>query len=301
MRLLIATYVYGEQFLDLFDRYCLRSLMQAGNIPYLLKQGYEIIYIIYTKPRDVQRLTAIIDKYKTEKIEYRITTNRFVGNETEVSKANSIFLLESVGFAVTNKAPFFLASPDIFVGDFSLSNLLTYNTNKDICLAALHLRVDSVLFQRWYNEEAILPVSNARLVTTSMGILSQSWRDSFIDKGRNCSFTANSAVQKIQDNLYNVTFRIPNVFLARLNQSDVDYFNQHPNLGNWDHSWPEHLVKGRRYKFIGSSDMFFACEATYVDNNKSDCRDNDLWNDECINTKLHSETNRNFLAIIRGE
>lgn len=211
-----------------------------------------------------------------------------------------IFLVESVAYCVHNPAPMFLASPDVFFGNGSLNNLLSYGARKDVCIAALHVRVDRDRFLKWI-KDVEGEVSNPVLATKGMEMLSQSWASSFIDQNRNCSWHAGTAVQKIKDKLWAVSFRIPTVYLARLNQSDLNYFSNNCDYGHWDHSWPEHLIKDNRYKFSGSSDLFFAVELTAPENNQATCRDNDLWNDECINKKLHSETNRNFLAIIRGE
>ncbi|MDP2672064.1 MAG: hypothetical protein Q8O68_00960 [Candidatus Daviesbacteria bacterium] len=299
LRLNIVTYVYGS-YIDLFEKVCLRSLMQAGNVPHLISCGYNITHLIYTTTPDVEKIEKIIGKYSTDRLEFKIMTNNAVGYGRNLAKTNMIFLVESVAYCVSNPCPMFLATPDVFIGDGSLSNLVSYNAKKDICLAALHVRVDRDKFLNWI-KGIEGGVSNPALVTAGMGMLSQSWADSFIDRDKNCSWHAGTAVQKIKDKLWAVSFRIPTVYLARLNQSDMDYFNNHCDYGHWDHSWPESLIKDKRYKLIGSSDLFFAVEVTSAENNKAMLRDNDTWNDECQNTKLHSETNRNFLAIIRGE
>lgn len=275
--------------------------MQSGNIPFLLSAGYNIEHLIYTTTPDAARLEGIISPYRSDRLDYKIMTNKDIGYGRNLAKTNMIFLIESVAYCVSkHPIPMFLASPDVFFGNGSLSNLLSYGVRKDICIAALHVRVDRDRFLNWL-KTIDGEISNPVLVTKGMGMLSQSWANSFIDTAKNCSFHAGTAVQKIKDNLWAVSFRIPTVYLARLNQSDLNYFSNHCDYGHWDHSWPEHLVKEKRYKFNGSSDMFFAVELTTPENNQATCRDNDLWNDESANTKLHSETNRNFLAIVRGE
>lgn len=300
LRLNIVTYVYGNSYIDMFERVCLRSLMQKGNVPYLLSCGYNITHLIYTTTTDAERLGKIVDKYKTDRLEFKIMTNNAVGYGRNLQKTNMIFLVESVAYCVNNPAPMFLATPDVFIGDGSLSNLISFNMKKDICIAALHVRVDRDRFLKLLDGMQG-DISNGVLATVGMSVLSQSWADAFIDKDRNCSWQSGSAVQKIRDKLWAVTFRIPTVYLARLNRGDMAYFNSNCDYGHWDHSWPEYLIKEKRYKFAGSSDLFFAVELTSPENNKAHCRDNDLWNDESQNAKLHSETNRNFLAIVRGE
>ena len=309
-KLTITTFVYGNRYVDLFEKCCLRSLFQEGNIPFLLKHGYEITHLVYTTTPDAGRLAEITNRAKLkylegtnvdqDKLSYQIITNPAVGYGRVIAKTNMIFLLQSVTYGVHNPAPFFLASPDYFIGDYSLSNLLAYQTKKDTCLAALHVRVDAPSFLNFL-EGTQGNIQNPSLVRIAFGMLSQSWKDSFIDKDNNCSFHAGTAVQKIATNLYTVTFRIPTTFLARLNQSDLEYFSGHCDYGHWDHSWPEHLISQKRFKFIGSSDMFFAVELTAGDMNQSKCRAGDLWNDEYFSTKIHSETNRNFLAVVRGD
>ena len=266
--------------------------MQKGNIPLLLERGYKITYLVYTKPEDEVSVREIVGRYGMDGVSYTVVPS---------SDCRRRYLVDITNYSVVNGLPLFIANPDIFIGDGSLSNLMVYNTKRsNICLAALHVRVDMKTFMEWL-DKVEGDISNPVLVTHSMTMLSQSWRDAYVDKGRNCSWSAGAAMQKIGDKLWIVNFRIPNVFLARMSRADYNYFSVNYDLGCYDHSWPEHLVRDKRFKYIGSSDVFYAVEMTSPQNNTSPLRDNDLWNDEASNNMLHSETNRNFLSVVRGE
>ena len=70
-KLLIVTIVYDD-YIEIFDEICLRSLFQSGNIPWLIEQDYDIEHIIWTKERDLKRVKQVAKKYKREGIEYSV-------------------------------------------------------------------------------------------------------------------------------------------------------------------------------------------------------------------------------------
>ena len=191
----------------------------------------------------------------------------------------------------------FFLNPDYFYGNDSLRNLISYKFKNKMCLAALHVRVDADKFsEKIKTVEG--EVSNAQLVSLSMGYLHKSWGESFTSRSVNNSHISGSATQQIAGNMWAVTFRIPTVFLAKFDHCDKEALKR---FDMWDHEWPATLIEQNRFKFIGSSDMFYAVELTETQNNIPGLAGQMEWNDSFHVSRLNGETNRNFLVILRGE
>jgi hypothetical protein len=284
-KILFGTIVY-DKYIDIFETVCLRSLKQKGNIPALLKDGYEIRYYIYTlSDENLQRVKKI--RIKGVNIE--------VFHFSEID--NTKLLHAMIGQSIGQDSRLLFISPDYFIGDGSLFNICSHQSNGNMCLAALHMRVDFDKFVRVLDNEKG-SISNPKLVTLAMENLHKSWGESFINKEENNSYFSGSAVQKVNKNLWDVSFRIPTVFLAKF--EEVDKVNL-PQFDYWDWEWPAALINDNRYKYIGSSDMFFAVELTKEKENIPCTQGGSLWNDSFRVQKPHSEINRNFLAVLRGE
>ncbi|MEE8382216.1 MAG: hypothetical protein V3R78_10140 [Thermodesulfobacteriota bacterium] len=283
-KILLGTIVY-DKYIDIFESVCLRSLKQKGNIPALLEDGYEIRYYIYTlSDPNLQRVKKI--RIKGVSIEV------FHFSEMDNTKLLHAMIEQSIG----QDARLLFMSPDYFIGDGSLYNLCSYSNNNNLCIAALHMRVDFDKFLRVMDENKD-SISNPQLVSLAMENLHKSWGESFIDEDSNNSYFSGSAVQKINKNLWSVSFRIPTVFLAKFERSDIEAL---PQFDYWDWEWPATLIDDKRYKFIGSSDMFFAVELTQEKENIPCTQAGMIWNDDFRVDKRHSEINRNFLAVLRG-
>ena len=284
-KILFGTIVY-DKYIDIFEEVCLRSLMQEGNIPALLEEGYEIRYYIYTMNDEH---LARVKKIKIKGVRIEV----FDFTEMDNTKLLHAMIDQSIG---QNERLLFI-SPDYFVGNGSIYNIVTYNSNDNLCIAALHMRVD---YDKFLNviKQTQGTISNPQLVDLAMRNLHKSWRESFVNEESNNSFFSGSAVQTITDKLWSVTFRIPTVFLAKFQASDREDL---PKFDHWDWEWPAKLIEQKRYKSIGSSDMFFAVELTKTRENIPGVQPGSKWNDEFRVEKPHSKVNRNFLTILRGE
>lgn len=287
-RVLIGTIVYGE-YIDIFETVCMRSLLQSGNIPSLIRSGYTFLHTIYTRQDgDINRLRRVAEEYSREGYEIVVDVIH--------DGANLLFLHKFIDDGIEANAKSLFINPDLFFGDKSLKHLLGYKFKNDMCLAALHMRVDYGKFQE------ILKVtqgdiSNPQLVDIAMGCLHKSWKESFTNEDTNNCNASGSSMQKVGDKLWAVTFRIPTIYLAKFNKDDRNDLSQ---FDHWDHEWPTQLMTANRYKFIGSSDMFFAVELTKTNANIPTVEHYRLWNDDFHCQKKHSEVNRHFLTVVRG-
>ncbi len=285
MKILLATIVY-DNYIDIFESVLLRSLKQSGNIPRLVAEGHEIRYYIYTRnDHNVQR----VRKTEIEGVQVEVFDFDEIDNHDLLKK----IIEQSIG----QNARLLFMSPDYFIGNGSIYNICKYSSNDNMCISALHMRVDYDKFLGIMNTTD-KEISNPELVTLAMENLHKSWGESFVDVPSNNAYYSGSSIQSIADKLWSVCFRIPTVFLAKFEADDLRELSQ---FDHWDWEWPSFLIENNRYKYIGSSDMFFAVELTKVRENIPAIKHDGLWNDEFRVCKKHGEINKNFLSILRGE
>ncbi len=296
-RLILVTIVYDD-YIDMFSKACLRSVFQKGNVPDLITKGYEFKYIIYTTDKaNKARVIEAIEPYRIDGVEYEIKIDLDAVKNTMMQTLLEDCLLEDCRVLFLN--------PDCFLSDKSLAHLATYKANNNMCLAALHVRVDKDTFLSKLDDIDV-DISSPSLVNMGMDCLHPCWGQSFIDVDENNSYTTGSAIEKIDDDLWTVTFRIPNIFLANFIVSDREVLKK---FSFYDHRWPSKLMVEDRYKFVGSSDFFFAVELTDGNQDLPPLHKGMLYNDsfevhesdEIELENIHSGINRNFLAIVRGE
>ena len=284
MKILFATIVY-DNYIDIFESVLLRSLKQSGNIPRLVAEGHEIRYYIYTRSdHNVQR----VRKTEIEGVQIEVFDFQEIDNHKLLQK----IIEQSIG----QNAKLLFMSPDYFIGNGSIYNICKYTSNDNMCISALHMRVDYDKFLGIMNTTD-REISNPELVTLAMDNLHKSWGEAFIDVPSNNAYYSGSSIQPIADKLWSVCFRIPTVFLAKFEPDDLRELSQ---FDYWDWEWPAFLIENSRYKYIGSSDMFFAVELTKTDVNIPTVEHYRRWSDDFHCHKMHSEVNRHFLAIVRG-
>lgn len=299
-KILISTIVYGE-YINWFETVCLRSLFQSGNIPALIADGKEVEHVIYTRDGiDIERLKKATKLFERKGVHFVI--RGFSGSDEMIK---TVLVKEIIKHGIERDLPTLFINPDIFVANGSLKNITSYQYKGDMCIAALHVRVETREFlDRLENEGELNP---RQLVSIAMDTLHPSWSQAFTDQDSNVSYTSCSTVQKIKKNMWVSTLRIPTAYWVKFRQSDLDIFSvennesQGINYGMWDHTWPAHLMEQHRYKFVGCSDFFFAVELTNLDDNRPQLEPDMLWNDECHNDHPHSEVNRNFSVVLNGK
>lgn len=288
-KVLIATIVYGD-YIEYFEKVCLRSLFQKGNIPHLVKEGYDIEYVIYTKENeDIEKLEGVVARNRGKGFNFVI--NARYGND------NGAMIREMIELGMERDAFVFSLNPDFFFCDNALKNLVSYKFKNKMCVAATHVRVnDSEFLDKISKVKG--NVSAPKLVNMAMECLHPSWKDSFVSNDSNNSWITGSALQQISEKMWVATFRIPTVFFAKFEPSDHQFFTR---FDLWDHQWPTKLMEENRFKFNGSSDFFFAVELTKTGESIPQCEEGKLWNDDFHVGTKHAEVNRNFLVTLRGQ
>jgi len=296
---IVYTRVWGK-FINYYDFILMRSLFQSGNLLALLEDGYRVTLSVHILKSDVDEVNNIIYKYKNKLIDRH--SNLLIIDVLQYDNVINIkeySLINNIKKCISIPSPCIMAAPDTFFGNFSLLNIIKINMGRNLCIAALHFRVNDVefleLLDKNVNDEKI---PNPRLVTLALLSPHQTLRDSFIEK-ENCSFLTGLTVVRISNKSYAATFRAPTIYLANYNLDDLKYFSSRPYTANtdYDHEWPTNLMVEGRYKCIGSSDVFFAAELTEPKSHIL-IHNSEVGNDEHDHSVLHKELHRNFLVIV---
>ena len=293
-KIIIATIVYGE-YVELFEKACMRSLAQEGNVPSLVLNGFKVKHVIYTVDENLLELKEVVGRCGLAGVDYCFDTMATVDEDFSVN--NTQFLKNVVQTGVNEDSRVLFINPDFFFGDGSISNLVGMYFEGHMCIAGAHMRVIDTEFLQLleYNNETI---SNPKLVDLAMDCPHKSWSEADISVDSNNSYDGGTPIQQVNHNLWVTTHFVPTVFLADFIATDVDRIQ---DFGHWDHLWPIKLMSEKRYKLIGSSTLFFAVELTKYFNNVPKLNPKMLGNDKYHSTREHSNINRNFLIALEGE
>ncbi len=166
-----------------------------------------------------------------------------------------------------------------------------------MCVAVSHVRVKPTILK-----EPDFAKSNAHLVAASWRNLHRTWTEAEIGRELTNSYIGGVSWRRIRDGLYAVSHRLPTIYLAQVDRSDVEWFENYKVVGAWDHAWPSKVAMEQRQRTIGSSDAAFIAEVTPEFSNIPHCQPRDpdqpdkYWSD-----KAHNFVNRNVAAIFRAE
>ncbi len=242
--MIVFTRVWGP-YVDLFCDACVPSLLQPGNLPAVERVAWHI----YTRG-DHPRLGEAVQRIEAAGI-------RVVVEQVEAPESA---LLRTVRPNRRRGELFLMAPPDTFFGDGSVRNLVACIGDRQIHLAAAHLRTDST------RPLPQVPMSNAQLVTYAFENLHEDNRLQFCDLERNATRTGGIALRQIGTRLWQCIHHLPTIYLSRFDAEDEQYWKENANApDNWDHYWPSNLVNRDRFRVVGSSDTFFAIEITGPD------------------------------------
>ncbi len=264
-KIYIYTIAWGE-FIDTYFHYTIPSIFQAGNIPLLKSQGFEIIPILYT----LESTDSIKSKFKIEILKNNLENlliERIVTNKTTPRKINITALLNVFRRCIDEKAMFVMAPPDTLFSNGSLYNSVMSVYYKKMCFASAHPRVNYTLLQ----DENICnmttkgtQVESATLVNLAITHLHDKYiyANDMLDE--NTTY-AGVSIRKINNKIYNVIHNLPTTYVVYPQEEDYKFFKRSGDFNQWDREWLELLVKRNRVKISGSSDQFFCVELTSPD------------------------------------
>lgn len=296
----ILTVVEGNKYLDYLEMCLFPSLFQPNNLPKVLESGRYVEHCIVCRNSSTKRILDLLKKCGGTEAETSGYLFHIRQQEQGLDALSS--LLWAMNRCLDDGSYLMLAMPDWFFGDGSIFRMLAYAAGRDYCVAGLSLRVDDDSFLRQLLVTKF-PINNQQLVDMAFKDAHVSFRMADVTQDRNSSKYGGICIQPVGKGLWSVVHRLPNVFLASITKEDVnDFKNTDQGLSHWDWIWPSQLIEQGRYRFIGSSDLFFMAELTDPYSNIPKAEAGMRWNDDMVNGKgkVHIETNKLFVGSLKG-
>jgi hypothetical protein len=271
-KLRIYTTLWGQRYLDLFEKTILRSFSWPKNKEAILKEDYT--WSFYTTKEDEDKITRMMTDSGFTNLEFRRIqvpilkpygdAQAIVGYKEEKIDGNhphmGLVLLKcfttEIEECLKQNAKLLLAPPDSIFGDGSIHGILACAKLDHTCVSVPHPRVVDSIF----NE--LKPSTNSELVSQSFKHLHKTWEEANADLPMINSYVGGVQWQKIGEDLYRVNHRLPTPYLLHFKPHDLEFFNQQICFGTIDHIWPTNLFGEERIRYIGSSDIAFIVEVT---------------------------------------
>ncbi len=240
--------VWGQKFLDYLRDYTLPSLMLKGNLP---DCGLQKIYVECVGVQDEHEHTV------------RVIAEGFSGLPVEIAQhacksSPDIFngLFPTMKLCRERGTRMLVVMPDTIYGPESISNIFHYAKGKPVTVAAAHVRTNEELWKQKCALWKLWP-NNRDFVRNALEIGAFNICDTNKD---NVASVGGVAWTQVNRNTKLLLHYLPTAYLAWFTESDIAWWSGNPGWSNWDHRWPELLVKERRWRVVGSTNIFFAIE-----------------------------------------
>lgn len=277
----IFTMVYGEAFIRRYVEVALPSLLQPGNVPALLVD-HDVTFSLYTTPDSVTTLksavmaalraagpvaAALPPLFEIEPVEIDDQFNEQMRQNPALylsafnRRLQATCLLKEISACIKADAVMIWCTADCFFGDGSIANLVGTARAHGVSVAALYIRVEEERFRALLAAE-IGPIANDRLARLALESLHEVWRSTVRGGSRHLTYLFGHDVVPLTPRLFAVSYRVPGVYAARFDKSDLAYFMSSGDLRDWDSTWPQKLISERRFLCLGSTDLALCAELT---------------------------------------
>ncbi len=239
--------IWGDHFRQLASDYALPSLMAPGNLP---SCGLDKIFV------DVLAPTA---EYGTTVEVLEKQLNGLPVEFRHINEHNSDLALgmrNAMHATRVRETRMLLAMPDTIYAPKSIGNIWRYAKGKTVVIGGLNVRNNEDLFKENFPHWRLWP-NHSDYVRNSFAIGALNICDTHQD---NCTQIGGVAWTKISDETRLCLHYLPSPYLAWFTAEDEEWWTRHPEFGNWDHVWPSELMAQRRWRVIGSTDVFYAIE-----------------------------------------
>lgn len=257
----IFTPIWGDEYIHRFERGLLKSLLWPKNRETLT--GNIRYWHLFTTPEDMTRLNELVEAtgypFQLHGID-PIALQSPEGKGAAVTTAAT----EIMDACVVDGSLFMTAFSDIVFADGSIEPMFALAQRPRVAVTVPHMRVLPDFINLLDH-----PVQCAEMVTLAMKTAHPMWIDAefgmkgFVRPVSN-QFYGGVSWEKC-GNYYLVQHVIPNVWLANIEQSDVELIRKYESWGAYDHNWPGKLIDEHRDRVIGSSDAAFMVEVTEKD------------------------------------
>lgn len=297
MKLRIFTVVWGGNHLDWFERACVRSLCWPEN----RKAIQDATWTLFTKKADLEKAKELAQKTGVKNIEFAEVNESVQGNSPIMGAILLECLFQMMDKSIKDNSKVLMAPPDTIFGEGTIQALILAGQQKGTCVSVPHPRVSPSIFGGI--KDAAL--TNAELVSLAIKHGHRAWTEAEDGHPKQNSFIGGVSWRRLGPKLIAVTHRLPTVYLAEFQPSDLSFFKQpHDNLpptfGCYDHVWPSQLINQQRQRMIGSSDAACILEVTKEDLNVPPAvaanphEPDAFWRDQ-----EHNKINRQYLYVMR--
>lgn len=257
----IFTPVWGEEHIHRFESGLLKSMLWPQNREILADNIR--YWHLFTTIESMPKLEALMTKTGYP---FQLHGIDPIAMQGDGPRAQAILNggTEIMSACLVDKSIFMTAFTDIVFADGSIEPMLALAQRPRVAVTVPHMRVLPEFLNALDR-----PRSCAQMVTIAMKYAHVSWRDAEIGiKGMFRSFSnqymGGLSWEKI-GNYYLIQHVIPNVWMANIEQSDIDFLKNAAFWGAYDHNWPGKLLDEDRNRVIGSSDASFMVELTEYD------------------------------------
>ncbi len=279
---------WGE-YLDWLTSYSLPSVLQSGNIPKLLEEGYKIELYLYT------------DKKVELELDFPLHV-KIIDTSRKLNEILASLLIRHMQLCMEHNAILLSLPPDSIIGNYSWYNLVKLSEHKPEAIAAAHARV---LINDFIKVKEVEDFKDGKVELSNPVLVRLAFENPFLDRVFDHNDENNTfqgiAARQIGENLYSVVHNLPSICLFRPQQEDITFFEEARALSMWDRAWTHFLVQRDRVKFVGSSDFYFCTELTRAEATKSPPRKNLLYNDKYIGNFLHNQICNKIYCSWRAE
>ena len=259
-KVVFYTLAWGD-YLDIYFKHTLPSLLHESNIPSLTKDNFEVSFVLYTldREKDVKK------KYKKElskalPYSFKIISFEKIKNSDKVSAIANISIVKILNYCIQNQLIMFLAPPDTIFSNNSVFNSVSFSYSKRKSFAAAHPRIN-INFLKDFKKFPEDGFKSTEMVKYAFNNAHQNFK--FADeKLRKNTAYAGISYRKLSESLFAITSHMPTTFTVIPTLDDLKFFEKFGSFNDWDRGWLAMLLKKNRLKVCGSSDMFFCVEIT---------------------------------------
>jgi hypothetical protein len=245
--------------LERFERFCLPSLVQPGNLPRVLRDGATVTFSLYAPAEQRERLRAALERHLAALLAGGAIAAAIAAVDPSVPVAaaqHERYLYESREAARSGAAVLILGA-DTFYGDDSLGNLAVYARKPGVVVAGLSLRVREHAFAALLGSP---PVTNARLVDVALESAASDVAASRTDVAPNAALDTGLALRPLSDDVFAVTENFARPVMFWPDPSDLEFGW---GIDTW--IWPAKAMEERRWRLLASSDLFFCAQVVARD------------------------------------
>ncbi len=255
----IYTAVWGEKYLDLFEKTIIRSFKWPKNYEALTNE--RVTWSLHTNKKDQARLIQLCKRVGVNNFE---VTELDETSDPDIGRVLLNHFNDEIKRCLEANARLLIAPPDSIFGDGTLRSLFINGAQEHVCVAVPHPRVIPSIFEypSRLAESLRESLSNAELVTETWNHLHRTWSEAEVGYEKINSYVGGVSWKKIAKGLYSVQHRLPTNYLLHFRPDDLQFFQGQIVFGAIDHLWPSKLISEQRERVIGSSDVAFICEVT---------------------------------------